>query len=164
MRVNESYVDREAVPDVWSADWKGATTKQPTSLLLTVVDGAGVHWRWMSVSATPFLLPLSVSTNALSSSLSANSLSRILNSITSLSYTIVSSARSTPPSAPLTSFTRLAGGNNICRARLSNKSSRSRLLFIITLPHETQVYALWTHFNKLPARRVSSGRSSIVKD
>jgi len=27
MRVNESYVGREAVPNVSSADWKGATTK-----------------------------------------------------------------------------------------------------------------------------------------
>ena len=27
MRVNKSYVNREAVPNVWSADWEGATTK-----------------------------------------------------------------------------------------------------------------------------------------
>ena len=31
MRVNKSYVDREAVPNVWFADWEGATTKLSSS-------------------------------------------------------------------------------------------------------------------------------------
>ena len=46
MRVNKSYVDREAVPNVWSADWEGATTKLSSSS--TVSDGyavvAGFLW------------------------------------------------------------------------------------------------------------------------
>jgi len=54
MRVNESYVDRQAVPDVWSADWKGATTTAPEGLQMPQNVAEKDHpWRQTGHSGRP---------------------------------------------------------------------------------------------------------------
>ena len=57
MRVNKSYVDREAVPNVWSADWESATTKlssivRRTTADLVVVDRSWRRWGPLTLNVT----------------------------------------------------------------------------------------------------------------